>query len=35
VLHPHPCDIHLLGRTVLAAVDEIRGTDPAGSTPTT
>jgi hypothetical protein len=27
VQHPHPCDIHLLGRTVLTAVDAIRSAD--------
>ena len=32
VLHPHPCDIHLLGRTVLTAVDAIRGAGTSSST---
>lgn len=27
VLHPHPCDIHLLGRTVTAAVESALGGD--------
>jgi hypothetical protein len=25
VLHPHPCDVHLLGRTVMTAVESVRG----------
>jgi hypothetical protein len=35
VLHPHPCDLHLLGRTMMAAVESARveagKSDPASS----